>query len=184
MLLELNDVLVEGAEKTVSMIVRDRQVACLTGGTQGVRSQLLLAMLGLVEVKNGFVSIGGEPLSRKNARTFRKMMAYVPSVLLADGEVTVYEPPTVQDVFNLKANRDVPISNGILAEEMKRTGASHDKAQLLAVAVLRKCPVLLVDSPEAASTDYLRHLADEGRIVVVASDDETVLRMADEVIEM
>ena len=78
------------------------------------------------------------------------MMAYAPSELVADGEVTVYEPPTVQDVFNLKANRDVPISNG----------------------------------PEAVSTDYLRHLADEGRIVVVASDDETVLRMADEVIEM
>ena len=33
MLLELNDVLVEGAENTVSMMVRDRQVSCLTGGT-------------------------------------------------------------------------------------------------------------------------------------------------------
>lgn len=184
MLLELNDVLVEGAEKTVSMIVRERQVACLTGGTPGVRSQLLLAMLGLTEVKSGFVSIDGEPLCRRNATTFRRMMAYAPSVLAAEGEVTVYEPPTVQEVFSLKANRDVPISNGILAEEMKRTGASHDKAQLLAVAVLRKCPVLLVDSPEVASTDYLRRLADEGNIVVVASDDQAILGMADEVVEM
>jgi len=144
----------------------------------------MLAMLGLTEVKSGFVSIDGEPLCQQNATTFRRMMAYVPSVLAADGEVTVYEPPTVQDVFNLKANRDVPISNGILAEEMKRTGASSEKARLLAVAVLRKCPVLLVDSPEAASTDYLRRLADEGHIVGVASDELTILGMADEIVEM
>ena len=184
MLLELNDVLVEGAEKTVSMIVRDRQVACLTGGTAAVRSQLLLAMLGLASVKSGFISIDGEPLNRQTLKTFRRMMAYVPSELVADGEVVVYEPPTVQDVFNLKANRDVPISNGILAEEMKRTGAPREKTQLLAVAVLRKCPVLLVENPDVASVGYLRQQAEESHVVILASTDQAVLRMADEVIEV
>ena len=184
MLLELNDVLVEGAEKTVSMIVGERQVACLTGGTAALRLKILLALLGLVPVKSGFINIDGEPLEPQTTAAFRRLMAYAPSSLTADGEGTVYEPPTVQDVFNLKANREVPISNGILAEEMRRTGAPKEKAQLLAVAVLRKCAILLVDTPDVASLDYLRQQAAEGRIVVVASDDPAVMQMADVIAEM
>lgn len=184
-MLELNDVLVEGAGNTVSMMAQERQVTCLTGGDEHVRTRLLLAMMGLATVKSGFVSIDGEPLEPQTVSLFRGMMAYVPSDLKADGEVEVYEPPSVQDVFALKDNREAAISNGLLVEEMKRTGAlSPMKAQLLAVAVLRKRPILLIDNPEAASAGYLRRLAYDGRIVIVTSDDDTILRMSDEVIEL
>jgi len=111
-------------------------------------------------------------------------MAYVPSELVPDGEVTVYEPPTVQDVFEWKDNRDAAISNGLLDEEMKRTMAPYAKAQLLAVAVLRQRPILLVDQPHPLSADYLHHIAQEGRIVIVSSQDEDILRVSDEVIEI
>ena len=63
-MLELNEVLVEGAANTVSMMAQERQMTCLTGGTAQVRSHLLLAILGLVPVKSGFVNIDGEPLFR------------------------------------------------------------------------------------------------------------------------
>ena len=184
-MLELNDVLVDGAEKTASMMAKEGQVTCLTGGDEQVRTRLLLAMMGLERVKSGFVSIDGEPLEPQTVSLFRGMMAYVPSDLRSDGEVVVYEPPSVQDVFALKDNREAAISNGLLAEEMKRTGATSPmKAQLLAVAVLRQRPILLVDGPEAASADYLRRLAADRRTVVVASDDDAILRMSDEVIEL
>ena len=160
-------------------------MTCLTGGDEQVRTRLLLAMMGLERVKSGFVSIDGEPLEPQTVSLFRGMMAYVPSDLRSDGEVVVYEPPSVQDVFALKDNREAAISNGLLAEEMKRTGATSPmKAQLLAVAVLRQRPILLVDGPEAASADYLRRLAADRRTVVVASDDDAILRMSDEVIEL
>lgn len=183
-MLELNEVLVEGAANTVSMMARERQVTCLTGGQAEVRSHLLLAILGLVPVKSGFVSIDGEPLQRKTAKRLRQMMAYVPSELKAVGEVTVYEAPTVQEVFNLKGNREAAISNGLLAEEMKRTGAPDEKARLLAVAVLRKRQILLVDTPHVDSADYLHALAVQGHTVVVTSDERAILNMADDIVEM
>ena len=184
-MLELNDVLVEEAEKTVSMMARERQVTCLTGGDERIRTRLLLAMLGLAAVKSGFVSIDGEPLEPRTVGLFRSMMAYAPADLKADGEVVVYEPPSVQDVFALKDNREVAISNGLLAEEIKRTGASSPmKAQLLAVAVLRQRPILLVDEPDPASAGYLHRLAAEGRTVVVASSDDTIMNMADIIVEL
>jgi ABC-type sugar transport system ATPase subunit len=183
-MLELNDVLVEGASKTVAMLAKEREMTCLTGGSVEVRSHLLLAMLGLKTVKSGFISIDGEPLNKQTVKAFRKMMAYVPNELVADGDIVVYEPPTVQDVFEWKENRDVAISNGLLEEEIKRTMAPRNKAQLLAVAVLRKRPILLVDQPHALSADYLHKLAQDGLIVIVNSDDTEILRMSDEVIEL
>ena len=62
-------------------------------------------------------------------------------------------------------------------------GAS-EKAQLLAVAVLRKRPILLVDQPHVLSADYLRQQARDGHIVIVSSDDEEILRKSDNVIDV
>jgi len=183
-MLELNDVLVEGAEKTVSMMAQERQVTCLTGGSSTVRSQLLLAMMGLATVKSGYISIDGEPLEASNTKNFRRLMSYAPSQLEADGEIMVYEPPTVQDVFSWKGNRDAAISNGLLEEEMKRTMAPKEKAQLLAVAVLRKRSILLVDQPDALSANYLHHLATDGQMVIVSSNDPAILSASDNIVEI
>ena len=184
MILELNDVVVDGAEKTVSMMAQERRVTCLTGGCAFVRSRLLLAMLGLEPVRSGVISIDGEPLEKGTVKLFRQRMAYVPTKLVADGEVTIYEPPSVQDVFGWKDNREASISNGMLEEEIKRTMAPREKAQLLAVAVLRKRPILLIDQPHTLSADYLQHQAQEGHIVIVSSDDDTILHASDEIIEI
>lgn len=183
-MLELNDVLVEGAENTVSMMAQEHQVTCLTGGSFKVRSQLLLAMMGLAKLKSGYISIDGEPLEASNAKDFRKLMSYAPSQLEADGKIIVYEPPTVQDVFSWEDNRDAAISNGLLEEEKKRTMAPNDKALLLAVAVLRKRPILLVDQPHALSAYYLHHLATDGLQVIVSSDDPAILSVSDNVVEI
>ena len=183
-MLELNDVLVEGAENTVSMMAQEHQVTCLTGGSSTVRSQLLLAMMGLATVKSGYISIDGEPLEASNVKIFRRLMSYAPNQLEAEGKMTVYEPPTVQDVFSWKDNRDAAISNGLLEEEMKRTMAPRAKAQLLAVAVLRRRPILLVDQPDALSANYLHHLATDGQLVIVSSDVPAILGISDNVVEI
>lgn len=185
MVLELNETLIEGAERTVTMLAEEGQMICLTGGSAQSRTGLLLAMMGLRAVKSGYVCIDGEPLSAEMADEFRALMAYAPDRLTAEGEVKRYEPPTVQEVFELKANRELPISNGLLAEEMKRTGTVGDKARLLAVAVLRQKPILLVDNPAAACADYLRHLAQQGgKLVVATSTEQAIVAASDMVVEL
>ena len=111
-------------------------------------------------------------------------MAFVPSDLMDIGEVCVYEAPSVQDVFALKANRELSISNGLLAEEIRRTGTTGQKARLLAVAVLLQRRILLIDRPDVASLSYLRQQAQKGCTVIMASRNEEVIGAADLVVEM
>jgi len=178
-MLELNDVLLRGEQWTLSMMARDRQMTCLVGS-----SRWLYAMLGFEPVVSGFISVDGEPLTPRTVGALRRLMAFAPQCLDAVGTVTIYEPPTVQDVFSLKANRHLPISNGLLSEEMKRTGAVGDQARLLAVAVLLRRSILLVDHPCASSIAYLRAQAREGSTVIVVSSDPEIINAADHVVEM
>jgi hypothetical protein len=116
----------------------------------------------------------------------RKLISYSPSRLCESGEVTTYKPPTVQDVFSLRQNRDIPISNGILGEEVRRIGADADdpRVQLLAVAVLLNRPIVIVDDPPAEAGAYLKQLTAKGKLVVVATGDDRLLAFADKVAEL
>lgn len=186
MVLELNEVLLEGEPQTLSLMAREQRVTCLTGGTSARRLRWLHAMMGFWPVRSGYISIDGEPLTPLSAPTLRRLMAFAPSRLEAEGTVSVLEPPTVQDVFSLKANRDLPISNGILAEEVRRVSpdTTDRRAHLLAVASLLNKPILLVDDVMAGAMAYLRQKAAEGRIVVVTSADAAVMAAADEIAEL
>lgn len=183
-ILELNEVLLEGASRTVSLIAQTGQLMCVAGGKASERTRLLKAVLGLVPLKEGIISIDGTPLTRHSAPTLRRQMAYAPCQLQAVGNFPRYEVPSVQEVFALKANRQADISNGILAEEMKRTGCEGTAAQLLAVAALLERPLVVCDEPPVASTAYLRALAQKGRIVVAASLSQTLQAEADLTIEI
>ena len=188
-MLELNDVLLEGEKTTLSMMAHEGQLTCLTcdgaaAGGDGRLLRWLHAMLGLEPVTSGFISIDGEPLTPQTVQSLRRLMAFAPCHLQAVGQVRVYEPPTEQEVFALRANRDVPISNGLLAEEARRTGASGQQARLLAVAVLLQRPVLLVEGGVAASAGYLRRLAEAGRTVIATTRDGGLLAAADNVVEI
>ncbi len=196
MILELNQVLIEGEARTLSMIAETGRMTCITGGTAERRSRWLLALLGFEPVCQGYVSIDGEPLTARTADDFRSQMSYSPRMLSAIGEVHVYEPPSVQDVFHLAANRDLPISNGILAEEMRRIMAHGlsdgaplpesevGRVRLLAVASLLSKPIMLVDTPPDFSASYLHRQAAGGKLVVVASVDKALLAASDVVVEL
>lgn len=186
-MLELNDVLLRGEPRTLSMMAREGQLTCLTR-TSAVLADTpvrwLHAMMGFEPVVAGFISIDGEPLTPRSAAKMRRLMAFAPNALETVGEINVYEPPSVQDVFSLKANCQLAISNGLLAEEMRRTGITGAKAQLLAVAGLLNRHILLVDRPLAGSLSYLHQQAGAGKIVVITSNDNDVVRGADNVVEL
>jgi ABC-type sugar transport system ATPase subunit len=186
MVFELNEVLTEGAARTLSMMAEEGRMTCLTGGTAELRSRWLRVMLGFEPTLTGFVSIDGEPLTASAAPTLRQLMAYAPACLTSEGEVVVYEAPSVQDVFNLETNRECPISNGILSEEMRRVGADADdvRTRLIAVAVLLNRPILLIDNPPAAAALYLARQARQGKMVIVCSQESKVLEVADQIVEL
>ncbi len=184
--LELNQVLVEGERQTVSFLAAMGTVTTLTGGSQQSLTRFLLAILGLAEIRNGAICIDGEPLTPHSAYFFRRQMAYAPAFLQTEGEIVTYEPPSVQDIFGLKANRDLPISNGILGEEIRKIGIEghHEQVQLIAVAALLEKPIVLIDNPPAAAMPYIRQLAAKGRIVLITSNDPAVKAASDKIEEI
>ena len=186
MILELNEVLLKDEPQTLSMMAKSGELTCMTGGTSVQRRRWLYALMGFESLLNGFISIDGEPLTTRSALAFRQLMAFAPSCLAPVGEVVVYEAPTVQDVFSLKANREQPISNGILGEEIRRVGLDNTdpRGQLLAVAVLLGKPILLVDDPNDQAVGYIRHQANLGKLVIVTSDSPAVADAADLVVEL
>ena len=110
-------------------------------------------------------------------------MAFAPRHLDDVGEIVRYEAPTADDVFALRANRKLSDEN--LEEEAEQTGGTDpQQARLLAIAVLRQRPILLVEEPEAAMLPYLRKQAIAGRTVIVSSTDGAVINAADNVVEI
>lgn len=186
MTFELNQVLIEGEAQTFSMMARTGQLTCLTGGTPERRTRWLLTMQGFLPISQGYVCIDGEPLTTSTASDFHQLIAYAPKRLVPTGEVHSYEPPSIQDVFMLRANRNIPISNGILGEEMRRIApqTSDGSVQLLAVAALLGKPILLVDTPMVLAASYLQSQARKGKIVIVASDRQEIISASDSVVEL
>ena len=186
MILELNEVLIDGEQRTLSMIAESGRLTCLTGGDAERLTRWLWTIMGFTALSHGFVSVDSEPITERSASLFRQLMSFAPHRLERVGQVTPYEPPSVQDVFNLKANREQPISNGILGEEIKRIGVDSvdQSVQLLAVAVLLDKPILLVDNPPVEVAHYLSMQAAKGRIVLVTSNETAILNASDQVIEI
>ena len=186
MMVELNEVLLEGEPQTLSLMARERRITCLTSGTPERLTRWLHAIMGFVPVKSGYISIDGEPLTPAAAPTFRQLMSFAPAKLCAMGEIKTYEPPSVQDIFSLQQNRNLPISNGILGEEVRRVALepTDQRAHLLAVTALLNRPVLLVDDALPAAADYLTRKAAEGRVVIVTSLSDKIVGCADLVVEI
>lgn len=185
MTIELNEVSLSGEEQTLSLLAEEGHMTCVTGGTAACRTRWLYLLMGFELPAEGCVSVDGEPLTGGCIAHLRHNMAYVPASLDTIGEIVVYEPPTVNDMLQLRSNRRMKLGMADVEEEMKRTGTTGQKAELLAAAVLRRKPVLVVDSPAPESADYLHRLAEEnGLTVIVATDEAAIIGCADSIAEL
>ncbi len=81
MMLELHNVTIGQQGRSLSLTINDGQLVCLSGPKGSGKTTLLRAVLGLIPIDGGHISIDGELLTPKSAPFFRRQMAYVPQYL-------------------------------------------------------------------------------------------------------
>ena len=81
MMLELHSVTIGQTIRDFSMTLMDGKIAWLTGDTGCGKTTLLRAIIGLIPIDSGHISIDGELLTPLSAPYFRRQMAYVPQYL-------------------------------------------------------------------------------------------------------
>jgi hypothetical protein len=90
-MLELKDASLNREGRTLfsrlSMMALDGQLTCVTGPAASGKTALVRVLLGFLPLDEGLVSINGELLTPLSARTFRRMMTYLPQDLEERGEV-------------------------------------------------------------------------------------------------
>ena len=86
MTLEIKDGELKGAFTGLSFIVRGGELRVLSGRSQGGCTELLLAVMGVVALDGGYISVDGEVVGERSAAYMRRLMGYVPRELhLPDG---------------------------------------------------------------------------------------------------
>ena len=92
MMLELHNVTIGQQIHSLSLTVNDGQALSLKGAQGSGKTTLLRAVVGLIPVDEGHISIDGELLTPKSAPFFRRQMAYVPQRLLVPEDYTGRAP--------------------------------------------------------------------------------------------
>lgn len=80
-MVELHNVTIEPLIHSLSLTVGDGQLVCLAGSKASGKSTILRAVMGLIPVDSGHISIDGELLTPRSAPYFRRHIAYVPQRL-------------------------------------------------------------------------------------------------------
>ena len=172
-MLELKDasLTIDGRQlfSRLSLMAMNGQVTCITGGRGTGKTALLQAMLGLLPLDEGLVSVDGELLTPLSAPVFRRMIAYVPQ----RREVMISQP-------------DVD-TEGLETVWWPHQGRRYQLAPIddhLNVAPMATKPIIIVDDPEPSMLGTLKKLSDSGHVVVVATGQEEYLNISDKIITL
>lgn len=174
--------------ESLSLIIDDRQTACVVGREGTGKSLLLRAVMGLWPLTGGFVSVDGELLTPSSASEFRRLTAYVPQ---APAPMGVSVETLARMPYMLTANKGKAFSRELLMEEWRALGLSSElltkqdtsltpserqRVMLASAGALGK-NIVVVDEPFCDSSSeavaaYLDTIALRGASVLVASRHE------------
>ncbi len=82
MMLELLSVTIGQQIRSLSFTVNDGNLVTVTGPSGSGKTTLLRAILGLIPIDEGYISIDGELVTPLSAPYFRRNIAYVPQDLM------------------------------------------------------------------------------------------------------
>ena len=146
-MIELHHVSIGQQISNLSVTVEDGSLLCISGRKGSGKSTLLRAILGLIAIDGGHISIDGELLTPLSAPYFRRQMAYVPQQLeLMDGYDGMADVSEM--LFELHVNKGetayrLPSDN----RSWKELTADEHYLLLLSNTIQLAKPVLIVDEP-------------------------------------
>lgn len=165
-----------------SLAMDGGEVACLSGGAGTGKSLVLMAILGLVPLASGYITIDGELVTPGSSAYFRRLIAYVPqrmpSVRMKVGQLfgeLIGLSVHAGDDLDLLALRKRWSALGLPADLDERWTTDVDgpllrTAMLASVPLLHK-PIVLVDdpAPQVVAHGALQELAASGVEVLFAT---------------
>ena len=178
-MLELHDVIFRPRQQTLSMMVEDGKLACIFGSQRAGMTSVLRAIMGLMPIEVGHISIDGELLTPRSAPYFRRQMAYVPSYLMP-----IPGQDTVDDVrrllFSLRSNgKKLKQEGGADGRRWSALTLTEQYIELLTCAAQLQRSIVLVDQPPCELDDtavsdvlsLLQRMTSAGASVVVVSNN-------------
>ena len=173
-----------------SLEVRAGEWVCVTGESGCGKTSLLRAVLGVLPLEAGRVSVGGEELTEYTVERIRKRTAYVPQELFLPAE-SVDE--MLHLPFHLKANRGgdfseeklfrfwtlLGLERDLLHRKVVQLSGGQRQRIILSMAAMLGKRLLLADEPTSALDpemvgevlDVMKELAQEGMTMVVVTHE-------------
>jgi len=147
-MLELHNVTIGEQIRSLSLAVKDGQLLSVRGAQGAGKTTLLRALLGLIPIDGGHISIDGELLTPLSAPYFRRQTAYVPQRLsVPEG----CDMPT--DYMTLLRKATASGKQFIIVDEPSQPLSENDveeAARLLKEATEQGALVVAVNSSENA----------------------------------
>ncbi len=130
-MLELLSVTIGQRICSLSFTVNDGQLVTVTGPSGSGKTTLLRAVLGLIPIDNGYISIDGELVTPSSAPYFRSNIAYVPQDLIVpqfykDKDFDRWEELSSDERYILLLNRAICSGKSMLIIDEPRHTLSED----------------------------------------------------------
>ena len=195
-MLEVKDATIAIGERTLveglSFIAKDGALTCLTGPEGSGKTTFIRTLMGVLPVKDGFVSVDGELLTVRSSHVFRTMMVYLPQqIQLLTHQLTAPKAP-------FSKAEEYAVWNTVLPSvepEREPEPLSADDIFLLAERIIREASdrqIIIADEPAAYLTPeltlrmmaLLKEQAAQGKTVLIASRRPQIVAQASQVINL
>jgi len=191
---------ISGASPVSRLCVRADagRLTVVTSREEKASTTVLLAMMGLWPIEEGFAAIDGELLTPKTRRVFGHRFCYVPRDVAMEGVSLAQIVATLNGKSHAgESNNELRltqveldhlhIDHKIMASDFKALPSAMRRLLMMAAAIGTERPILVADGPtEGVDNEHrqlianrLKELAADGRTVIVGTTDEQIVALAD-----
>lgn len=186
-----------------SLSLKSGEMACITGPSGRGKSSLLNAVLGLVPLYEGTITINGTLLKPSTIDMIRRQIAWIPQEVALPLE-WVYE--MIKLPFTLKANRDTKLTeedifgcfdklnleHSLYRKRVREISGGQKQRIMLATAAMLDKRLFVIDEPTSALDSesmecvfrFLREQADKGCAILAVSHDMNFANRCDKIIRL
>lgn len=187
----------------LSFTVREGETVVVCGGKGSGKTALLMSMLGLLPLDEGYVCFDGEPVTAMTAPMFREKMAYMPQAA-PEGDMSVVQ--LIDMLFELKSHdtteysrkhlfavwKELQLDKALFDRPVSQLSRSQLQLVLLGSALLADRKVVLLDEPLADLDDgqvqcalaCIRRMAERGASVLLTTSDNRSMAVCDRVVSL